>query len=121
MLSASNIQRLGVLVGQAAARDILLTARLLDIDEADRIGLVQRRGLDAVEAAKGLAQEIAGLAPLSVRGHKQALGLVAGSGTLSEEDRALIAELEVGAFESEDLQEGLTAFGEKRAPRFKGR
>ena len=121
MLSASNIQRLAILVGQAAARDVLLTARLLDVDEAERVGLVQRRALDAVSEAKDLAQEIAALAPLSVRGHKRALGLVSTSGKLSDADRALINEIEAGAFESDDLQEGLAAFGEKRSPNFKGR
>ncbi len=121
MLSASNIQRLATLVGQAAARDILLSARVLDVDEAEPLGLVQRRADDAVGAAVALAQEIASLAPLSVRGHKRALALVARSGSLGDEDRALIGAIETEAFESADLQEGLAAFSEKRAPRFEGR
>jgi enoyl-CoA hydratase/carnithine racemase len=121
MLSPANIQRLAILVGQAAARDVLLSARVLDVDEADRLGLVQRRALDAVEGAKELGAEIAQLAPLSIRGHKRALNLIAGSGALSDADRAAITELETAAFASDDLQEGLAAFGEKRPPRFSGR
>lgn len=121
MLSPSNIQRLALLIGQAAARDVLLTARLLDIDEGERVGLVQRRALDAVEDAKALAAEVSQLAPLSVRGHKRALGMVSASGALSDADRATISELEAMAFASDDLQEGLAAFGEKRPPRFSGR
>ncbi len=121
MLSASNIQRLAILVGQATARDILLTARVLDVDEAASVGLVQRRALDAVSAARVFAQEIAKLAPLSVRGHKRALGLVAASGGLTAHDRALVADIETAAFESADLREGLAAFSEKRPPEFEGR
>jgi enoyl-CoA hydratase/carnithine racemase len=121
VLSASNIQRLAVLIGQAAARDVLLTARVLDIDEAERVGLVQRRAIDAVADARVLAEEIARLAPLSVRGHKRALGLVAAAGGLSDADRSAINDIETAAFESADLQEGLAAFSEKRPPTFEGR
>lgn len=121
LISAANVQRLVDVVGQAAARDVLLTARMLDIDEGERVGLVQRRSEDAVAAAIELASEIAALAPLSTKGHKHALHRVAEAASL---DPAVLAELgarEVAAFESDDLQEGLAAFAEKRAPRFEGR
>jgi enoyl-CoA hydratase len=120
VLSAANIQRLAVLVGQGAARDILLTARVLDIDDAEAVGLVQRRALDAVAEARQLAEDVAQLAPLSVRSHKRALDLVAASGGLGADELAVLEELEAAAFASDDLQEGLAAFSEKRAPRFKG-
>jgi enoyl-CoA hydratase/carnithine racemase len=120
VLSAANIQRLAVLVGQGAARDILLTARVLDIDDAEAVGLVQRRALDAVAEARRLAEDVAQLAPLSVRSHKRALDLVAASGGLGADELAVLEELEAAAFASDDLQEGLAAFSEKRAPRFKG-
>src|SRR5260221_5751794 len=48
LLSAPNIARLAGLVGQAMARDILLSARVLDIDEAARVGLWQARAPDAL-------------------------------------------------------------------------
>lgn len=121
MLSAANIRRLALLTGQATARDVLLTARTLDIDEAERVGLVQRRATDAVEDARALAHEIAALAPLSIRGHKHALNLVAATGGLTDAQFEELARLERQAFESDDLQEGLTAFAEKRTPRFTGR
>jgi len=118
-LSPANVQRLAALVGQGAARDLLLTSRGLDADEAAAIGLVQRRVPDALEAALELAEEIAALAPLTVQGHKRALNLVAGG--VDATALAEMRELESRAFASQDLREGLAAFTEKRAPRFEGR
>jgi enoyl-CoA hydratase/carnithine racemase len=102
------------------ARDVLLSGRVLDIDTAERVGLVQRRAVDALSAAQELAEEIADLAPLSAAGHKRALNLIA-EGQLTSAIRAELDELAESAFASEDRQEGLAAFGEKRAARFHGR
>jgi enoyl-CoA hydratase len=120
LLSAVNVERLVGVVGQAMARDVLLTARVLDIDEAAAAGLVQRRADDAVLAAQAVAAEIAALAPLSVRGHKVMINRVAAASTLPDEDLRAFTELESVAFQSNDLQEGLAAFSEKRQPRFRG-
>jgi enoyl-CoA hydratase len=121
LLSSSNIARLAQLVGQGPARDLLLTARTLDIDEAEQIGLVQRRADDALEGALALTGEISLLAPLSVSGHKRALNLVLDGQALLPRAQEQIRELEQAAFASADLAEGLAAFAEKRAPRFNGR
>lgn len=121
LLSAPNIARLGMLVGQAMARDVLLTARTLDCDEAERVGLVQRRAEATVEAAVELGGQIAVLAPLSLSGHKRALNLVAATQALSPQTRRELEDLEQAAFASEDLQEGLAAFAEKRSANFWGR
>jgi enoyl-CoA hydratase len=120
LLSAANVGRLAALVGQGAARDLLFTARVLNIEDAQQVGLVQRVADDPVKAARGLAGEMAALAPLTIAGHKRALNLVAAASAISPEMKAEIETLEAGAFASADLQEGLTAFAEKRTPRFEG-
>lgn len=120
-LSPRNIWRLAQLVGQGAARDFLIAGRNVDANEALRLGLVQYVEHDALASALALAGEIASYAPLTVQGHKRALNLVAEAQWLSEDARADIAAAEARAFASEDLQEGMTAFSEKRTPRFQGR
>jgi enoyl-CoA hydratase len=120
VLSAANVRRLAQLVGLAAARDLLLTGRTLDFDESARLGLVHRAGDDARAGGLALAAELASLAPLTVQGHKRALNLVAAAGALDGAALDEIAALETGAFASSDLQEGIAAFAEKRAPTFRG-
>ena len=119
-LSARNVWRLAQLVGQGAARDFLLAGRIADAQEARHLGLVQYVEHDALGAALALAGEIAASAPLTVQGHKRALNLVAETQWLGDDARAEIADLEARAFASSDLQEGMAAFAEKRAPDFRG-
>jgi enoyl-CoA hydratase/carnithine racemase len=121
MLSPANVRRLVEVTGQATARDVLLTARTLDVDEAERVGLVQRRADDALQGARALATEIAALAPLSVAGHKRVLNLVAAARELASAARQEATSLESRAFGSDDLQAGLAAFADKRDPKFEAR
>ena len=108
-------------VGRAAARDLLLTGRLVDADEALGLGLVSRvvepePFLDEVLAT---AAEVAATAPLPSRLTKAVL---AGSG-----HRDLEACLQWEALAqpvtlaTADLQEGIAAAREKRAPVFRDR
>ena len=108
-------------VGRAAARDLLLTGRLVDADEALGLGLVSRvldpEGfLDEVLAT---AAGIAGTAPIASRLTKLAL---AGSGHADLEAclqwEALAQPVTLA---TADLQEGVAAARAKRAPVFRGR
>jgi enoyl-CoA hydratase/carnithine racemase len=118
---AGGVLRLPRLVGGGAARDLLFTGRRIDAEEAYRIGLVDRLAVpDVVEdEAESIALEIAANAPLAVRAVKRALAESAGlSHEIAREQVNLLrAELDASA----DYEEGLTAFAERRLPRFTGR
>lgn len=108
-------------VGPAMARDLLLTGRTLDADEAQRIGLVQsvHEPDELLPAVMEVAQGIAAAAPLAVRLTTAALAH-AGHRTLEE---ALQWEglAQPVTMASDDLREGLAAQAERRPPRFTGR
>ena len=121
VLSPANVTRLVQLVGQSTARDLLITSRYVERDEANRLGLVTRCVDDTQAAALTFASEVAALAPITVQGHKRAVNLVDAAGMLSAPAAEEIRALEEAAFLSDDLREGLAAFAEKRPPNFQGR
>lgn len=120
MPGAGGTQRLPRLVGLARAKEMIYAARRLEAPEALAWGLANRvvPAPQLLDAARGLALEIAANAPLAVRQAKYAL------------DAALEVALPTGldleqkAYEpllgTQDRLEGLQAFAEKRAPRYKG-
>src|SRR5690349_7726882 len=108
-------------VGAAAARDLLLTGRTVDADEALRLGLVSRV-LDEdhlLEETLAAAAVIAGTAPIASRLTKLALA----DGGHATYDAALQWEAlaQPLTLATEDLQEGIRAARERRAPVFRGR
>ena len=103
-----TVDRLALLAGAGPARAMLLAAEVVKGDEAHRLGLVQRLG--SLDDALAWADDVAALAPLTLQAHKAALE--AQPGAAAAVDRA---------WASADLQEGLTAFRERRRPVFHGR
>jgi enoyl-CoA hydratase len=118
---AGGTQRLTRAIGKSKAMDVILTGRFLSAREAEQAGLVARVvGKEAwLEEAKRVAGTIAAKSPVGVRLAKESV------------NRAFETTLEAGldserkafhlALSSEDAQEGLKAFTEKREPNFKGR
>lgn len=117
---AGGTQRLARLVGVARAKEAIFTGRRLDAATARAWGLISdvvpAADLDA--AAERLAVEIAGAAPLAVAAAKAAID----GGASLPLTAGLV--LERRCYETllttEDRNEGLTAFAEKRAPVFRG-
>ena len=119
-LSAANCARLVDLIGPARTKELLFTGRLLDAAEAASLGLVTRlaepQALDA--AVRALAGTIASNAPLTIRAAKEAVRRIAAVRRLEER---LADDLTALCYGSQDFHEGVTAFLEKRRPRFTGR
>jgi enoyl-CoA hydratase len=114
-------QRLARLIGEGKAMELILTGDMIDAEEALRLGLVNH--VVAPEQLEAKTMEIAGkiaeMSPIAVQMAKKSvknaarLGLQAG---LEAE-----TDLFILCFTSEDKEEGIRAFMEKRKPVFQGR
>ena len=114
-------QRLARVCGVGFAKELILTGRLVDAEEAERRGLVNAvyEGAELLERVLETARLLAAKSPLALAYAKEAANLA----LQGSHDAALTQEASFFAmlFSSEDQKEGMDAFIAKREPRFVGR
>jgi 2-(1,2-epoxy-1,2-dihydrophenyl)acetyl-CoA isomerase len=109
------------LAGPAAALDLVLSGRLVDSEEALRVGLINWMvpDEDLEKSVRAKAEKLRDAPPVSVRWAKESIALAERGSfqdVLDFEEKAQLA-----CFATEDAREGIRAFLEKRRPAFKGR
>jgi len=117
-LSSANLSRLAALVGPARVKEMIFTAKLINAEESAKLGLVHEvvEDLPALEKrAEELANEVASMAPLTLRSTKEGLRRL--QQRLSREEAE---DLILMCYMSRDFREGMDAFLDKRPPRWKG-
>jgi enoyl-CoA hydratase/carnithine racemase len=111
-------QRVPRVVGSAKAKEMIWTAARIDADEAFRIGLCERLvDSDALETeVRALAGAIAAQPPLAVQGAKRAVD--AARRLPIDEGLVVEAEQQAVCLRSDDMREAITAFVERREPKY---
>jgi len=114
-------QRLPRMLPWCKAAELLLTGRPIDAQEAYRIGLVNKvvPQEQVMPTAKEWAEVICQAGPLAVRAAKEAM--VRGSSMSLEDGLRLERALFNRVISTEDFNEGITAYAEKRKPVFKAK
>jgi len=112
-------QRLARVCGLGVAKELIFTGRTLDADEALRVGLVNGVHDPVLDKAREVAALLAAKSPIALRLMKELANRALGG----DHSQNLDAEGQTFGeiFSSEDAREGMTAFVEKRDPKFVGR
>ena len=112
-------QRLARVCGLGIAKELILTGRVVDAEEALRLGLVNGIRDPVLEKAREVAALLASKSALALAAAKRALNHALQGDHVENLRRE--AEEFGRLFASEDAKEGLMAFAEKREPKFVGR
>ena len=119
VMAYDEMEPIASLIGSSKALELLLEGRIIDAQEALRIGLVSRVVPDEQVAAEAFAtaQRIAAGAPLVARWHKQFAQRLKDAAPLTDEEREECFD----CFDTEDFRIGYKSFLAKQPPRFVGR
>jgi len=115
------LQRIPHIVGQGIARELAYTAKMINAKRAKEILLVNEIFDDHAALLKGahdLAMSIAENPPLAVQASKDVLKF--GIGKSIDDGLKYVASISANIIPSKDLMEAVTAFSEKRKPKFTG-
>lgn len=120
--AAEGIQRFVRVAGAPATRELFLTGRPIDAERARQIGIVNRvvDRLELTGLAIADAQAIASNGPIAIAGMRSVIRAI-DDGVAPSEAGEIAERWRQRAFQSEDIEEGLRAFREKRDPEFTGR
>jgi len=116
------LQRLPNIVGQGITRELAYTAKNITADRAKEILLLNEVFQDSeslMQAAENMAMEIAQCSPIAVEASKDVLNY--GIGKTIDDGLSYVASMSTNVIPSDDLFEAVTAFTEKRKPKFTGK
>jgi enoyl-CoA hydratase/carnithine racemase len=119
----AGLQRFIQRIGLQSTKEMFFTGRTYSGQRIKELGLVDYivPPDELEEFTYGMAEEIAGNAPLAIKGIKKIFNLLMLSDRLDETESKEALAIFRAALTSEDMQEGQAAFLEKRKPRFKGK